>query len=565
MSLKFYDTFSYCDILSEKPEIKIKGRSRFVNYFGIILGTICITLVTALSLIFITEVFSRTKFNLVYNLDNKMSPIIDIKNRQFALLLMDPLGNEFLDQTRLFSLSPKFIKIEITTKFQANYTSEYNAYAAKGSYIDIPLKSCSNLPITQFKEFYKTFSALYKTGICLDLSGFNETLYGKYGGLTGYSTLNIYINKCVNLTTINKTDCYPQDIIDKKLAQVFINLVSIENDVDANNYLYPFVPYIRNELLPISSTVFKNFYIDMNNVIFYTDNSFLFEGSDKTESSHTDRVMESVDLRGSNTLLPGTFAQITLRCSGKTEIFRRIYIKIPTTLSYIGGIMQATLFIGRILLYTFSKNNILNYLIINIFDLKEISNNISLQNYDINNKNSSFNNTSKNIFLSKTIKFERDKVREFSKADRSRKLRTTKVMQNIETHKSKADINANNLINHLNFKENQNNSDNLLKNQRLKKDAISDNNYSNKNIGISNQNFIELNNFPNLIQDSNLANMLSTNNLNDLNYQNRQNHFNMNKNTNINQKSQENYFNIINEKNSNNIFSNRKINIFETR
>ena len=373
------DIFNYFDILSYKPEIKVKGNTRFITNIGIITGFISIFTILILSFIITSDVFSRMKFSLIYNLDNTETPIINLIQSQIALLILDPLGNEIENSERVFNFNVKYLKIEIDQNYTTS-NSDVKKHLPKSTVFDIPLKKCSEIKHDVFPEFYYTFSIAYKSSICLDFSSFTETLFGRYGSVGGYSTLSILINKCVNYTQYNKTDCYPQDYIDNKLTQMFLNLVSIENDVNSNNFSTPIKPFYKNEILPISSTIFKNYFKEFNYVIFNSDNGYLLENFQRFESYRTDKIVESVDLRGSNTLIPGTFSQITLRCSGKTEIYSRTYMKIPATIAYIGGILQAVISIGQLFVILWSKNNMLSYLIMNIFDYHEINNILTSNN-----------------------------------------------------------------------------------------------------------------------------------------------------------------------------------------
>ena len=285
---------------------------------------------------FIIDVFSRTKFTIIYNLDNRETPNVNLKDQQIALILIDALGREIEDYERVFNFNVKHRKIEIPTDFTSNKT-DYSKYMPKNTIIDIPLRNCTEMNLPRFKEFYTAFSTVYKSGLCLDFSSFNETLFGKYGSVEGYSTLNIYINKCVNSTTNNKTNCLPQNVIDKRLSQNFVNLLNVENDVNSNNFLEPNEAFYKNEILPMSSTIFKNYFKEINSVVFNSDDGLIFENFQKYISYRTDKIIESVDLRGSNTLFPGTYSQITFRCSGKTEIYSRSYMKMPATFAYRGN------------------------------------------------------------------------------------------------------------------------------------------------------------------------------------------------------------------------------------
>ena len=218
---------------------------------------------------------------------------------------------------------------------------------------------------------------------CIDFSNFNESLYGNYGSQEGFSTLNIYVRKCMNSTLTNKTNCFPEDVIEKKLSQLFFSIGNVENDIDSNNFDNPILEYLKNDNLHLSSLIFKNYFKEMNSIKFLSDNGYFIRDEEKFISYRTERIMESVY---KNTLFPGTFSQITLRCSGKTEIYSRTYLKIPATFANIGGILQAVILIGKSLTYLFSKNSMINYLIFYFLNFDEISKSIKKENENLDKK-----------------------------------------------------------------------------------------------------------------------------------------------------------------------------------
>ncbi len=103
---------------------------------------------------------------------------------------------------------------------------------------------------------------------CIDFSNFNESLYGNYGSQEGFSTLNIYVRKCMNSTLTNKTNCFPEDVIEKKLSQLFFSIGNVENDIDSNNFDNPILEYLKNDNLHLSSLIFKNYFKEMNSIKF---------------------------------------------------------------------------------------------------------------------------------------------------------------------------------------------------------------------------------------------------------------------------------------------------------
>ena len=515
----YYDIFNHLDILSIKPEIKVNSHSRYITTMGIILGFLSISTITIFTIFILIDTISRTKYTIIYNLDSLERPNLNLKDNQIALLLLDPLGNEINEYSRIFNFIVKYWKIEIPSNFTKN-SNDFSTYLPKYVLKDIPLKNCSDLNINKFQEFYVRFSKVYKSGLCLDFTDFNYTLFGKYGSVEGYSTLNIYINKCINSTIENRTNCLAPDIIDKKLSQTFLSLVSIENDINSDNFLHPIEPFTKNEILPLSSTIFKNYFMELNSVKFNTDDGFFFDNFQNHFSYRTDKIIESVDLRGSNTLFPGTFSQITLRCSGKTEIFSRAYMKIAATFAYIGGIMQVITFIGKSIVYLWSKNNMISYLILNIFDHDEINQILFKNNeniFKINNEESKIkfikSNVSKLNNLKNIMDLSAIKLKQVNFINNSRQnIRTNKF--HTTQHLPIENMNKNNLFYNQNLK-NKINFNNVKFNKLKLNDQKNTNNYEVYNLAKEKNNEDDSNN---LHFNNNNNNLQADNSdLNDLN------------------------------------------------
>jgi len=375
------DILNQIDILSFQPEIKINGNSRFITLLGKLISLICIITIIIISFSIILEVLTRENYTIIYNMDNRERPIVKLNESQLGFVLTDAVGQEIKEYDRYFNFLAKFWKFELINNDQQNTSPGMDTIFTKYNITDLPLRKCSNLNFTQFTSFYNGISRGFPSGVCIDFSNFNETLYGKYGDVGGYSTLNIYIRKCMNSTALNKTNCYPEDQIDKKLSQLFLSIISIEYDIDSNNFENPVLPYTKSEMLSLSSTIFKNFFKDMNIVRFISNNGFIFDKIQSYETLRTDKIVESADLRGKNTLFPGTFSQITFRCTGKTEIYYRSYLRFQAAFAYIGGVLQALILLGKCFVYFFSKNSMMNYLFMHLFNYEEIK---AILNEDIN-------------------------------------------------------------------------------------------------------------------------------------------------------------------------------------
>ena len=360
------ECISSFDILSLTPKIKVKSKNRFTTNIGIFLGFCILVFLGIVSIISFTDVLNRTNINILYNLDSRSETLIDFTDNQIILIISDAMGKEFENSEKLFNIQAKFWNVTFP---RLNGTLQTQPF---GQISNITVKKCSELkPYKQFKEYYDNKINLFKTSLCADFDSLNLTLFGKYGDLNGYSFLNFYINKCVNSTNVQ--NCSSQEIIDKKLSQIFLSVLSIDNDINSKNLNSPIESFPKVDLLPFSSSIFKNYNVDINSIKLSSDNGLLIRDNHNHISYRTDRISESVDLRGINTLFPGTFGQVNYRSSGKIELINRSYMKFQNVFASLGGIFQFILIIGKLLVYMWSKNNMHEFIFNELFDDNKIN------------------------------------------------------------------------------------------------------------------------------------------------------------------------------------------------
>ena len=77
--------------------------------------------------------------------------------------------------------------------------------------------------------------------------------------------------------------------------------------------------FLNNKLLPITTSLFKNYFIEFSDLRYRSDNNLFFNTIDETLSYKFSDVTENVDLRGDNTLIKGTFNQMTFIMADETK------------------------------------------------------------------------------------------------------------------------------------------------------------------------------------------------------------------------------------------------------
>ncbi len=182
------------------------------------------------------------------------------------------------------------------------------------------------------------------------------------------------MKKCQNNTQLNKTNCFPEDIINRRLSQGLANVLFIDNQVNSEDYKNPIKSSLKLNQFFISPSIFKHFFVKFSDLRYRSDNNLFFNSYEETQSYKLKEIKETVDLRGDNTLIKGTFNQINFIMADETMITTRIYDKISNSFAKIGGLAHIFILLSKLILYFWSKNNVLLYLISTILPNEEKDN-----------------------------------------------------------------------------------------------------------------------------------------------------------------------------------------------
>ena len=160
------------------------------------------------------------------------------------------------------------------------------------------------------------------------------------------------------------------------------------------------------KLLPITTSLFKNYFLKFSDIRYKSDDNLFYNSFEETHSYKLSKINVNVDLRGDNTLFKGTFNQINFIMADETRIITRIYEKISNSFAQIGGLTQALIILSKTILYFWSENNVLIYLISTILPneekikfFKKSNNNINLYLNKDGNVNENKNNCSNENFI----------------------------------------------------------------------------------------------------------------------------------------------------------------------
>ena len=301
-------------------------------------------------------------------------------------------GSSLVNQERIFNFAAEFWE----------YYQETNATTNKTILISkktsLPVEKCdTNKSFGEYKDLYQDLSTL-SSSYCITPGKHNVTLYGVFGQIkTGFSFINIYMNKCINGTDTSissgRTDCYSQTDINKALSVVNFAYTFVDYDIDHENVSNPVTAVSRTELLALSSTIFTRILQYRKNVIYNSDYGFVFEDKETLKLSQHDTLSYSVDLR-SQGVYPGSFSSMGIFLSSKTDKYNRSYAKLQNLLANIGGIVKLVMNLAQIIVFLITRK---------IFYLSIINSDSQFRERTISEINKSLPNNSKFNLVDNTM------------------------------------------------------------------------------------------------------------------------------------------------------------------
>lgn len=334
---KSYSLFiDYFDIYGQSFNLHLFGRPKYKTIIGSIIGFISLFLVVSVSLYFFIELIERKSMTVIYNEDSNIIPMNNLSNVPFMFSLTD-LNGIHLESEGLFSFDVKMM----------NYGYYKNADGASKFGIQIlPIKmeKCDlNKHFLDKGEMFKSFSI--NKYYCIPPGKYNMTLYGRYGDtLNGFSFLTIFLNKCNSKLQKCLNDTY----IDSVLQNTALSMAYLSNSINHYNSTNPNTIKVDTSVLQMSSSICKNYYYNIRQVIYNTDYGFIFE--DRQIETFYTYAYQSLDVSVKNIGFPTlgpNFGFVTLKNSDSVSFYSRAYIKSQAVMANIGGIIKSIMIIAK--------------------------------------------------------------------------------------------------------------------------------------------------------------------------------------------------------------------------
>jgi hypothetical protein len=358
--------FLYIDFLGPEAKLNTFSNARYKTLTGGIISIMTFITLLLISGYFVLQTFLRTKMTLNYNEEFNVTPYYNFSASPLFFMMMSdtafPVDNENFS---VFSVSAVY--------------GEFFYTSGTLNFSNMTLVNCSTLD-PSIQNIYNPLFISY--GYCFDFPGKDAILYGKYGTVSDFGYINIYINECVNQTDGLGTICMPKEVIDQNLNRAVISLLNVDYILNSGNFSTPRLAYPNSNNLIVSNTMVKLYTVSFQNIEYVTDIGFVFQEENEIFFSTLDSIVETSDLSfGAD----GNFVSITLTNTNYKSSYNRSYLKIQNLLADIGGVVKVLMIVASFIERYFTSifwwasigNTIFN---VNLKNEENLKNNISKNN-----------------------------------------------------------------------------------------------------------------------------------------------------------------------------------------
>ena len=328
--------FSRFDFLDLKPNLLFYSKTRHVTWIGIIISLINICLIGAFAIFFITKLFQREYLVAISSTLTSGNPILNLTGIPVMFTLVDGTYHPFQDAEKIYSF--QFQPLSGRTN-------------AKGENFIFDFEPCNiTKHFSEYGHFFNNIN-VSKYQCPSGLDQWDTTLAGAYGVEDYYKFQSLIINRCENTT--NRSNCYPTDVIEKKILSVYVQMGFLDYDANNLDYKDPVKPLIKFETFPLSGTIFKRYYQYRKQAQYDTDDGFFFSEMRTKNYYQHDRTEVSVDLRVSL-----KFGTVNIVLSSNTLYTKRTYLKLQDVIASIGGMLNLIIFISTVIVHFLTRRQL---------------------------------------------------------------------------------------------------------------------------------------------------------------------------------------------------------------
>jgi hypothetical protein len=335
--MSIYDFIRKYDTLGNKPELYVNSSTRYQTLFGGVLSLMTLGLLTAATISFSIQLINYESSTIIYNLVPSSNETLNLTGVPWMIMLQDNLFKPIEDEDRYYMPSAN-----IWSVIPDLSTGELNMNTTVAT---LNIERCDiNKHFGIYRPYFENVPFL-EHHYCPVFDS-NITISGVFGSVKPYKYVELWINRCRNVTRVDKRNkCYDEQSINDRLSDGYISYKFLDNAIDHQNLENPASYYLRADSLPVSSTIYKRNWYYLKNVNYTSDAGLIMKSNNLTQVFQVSSSKESVDLKKEG-IEPGSFAQITLSMDNKVDVYFRTYEKVQNMLANIGGIIKGIIVIA---------------------------------------------------------------------------------------------------------------------------------------------------------------------------------------------------------------------------
>ena len=350
------------DNISTKTTLYGNNNSdRLQTHFGGILTIISYSSVIAAIFYFFIRFLHYDKPFIVMNEEKERFIEFPLYNKMpFMMRVSDEKGGVIPNQDKLFS----FLYLWITADYdeKGNLVQTYNP---------IPMIQCNQ---THIKGYENAFEANKISDFFCPNFEKDVSLDGYYGSDSPYSFSISLIYQCVNST---QNTCYPQDEIDNKLTNIYMDYI-VGDNIPSSYTSNPINKMVFSSRLSITNSNFIRVWLGFHHIDYISDFGLIFEEKNNIFFHSIEFYKQDLSLYSKSTFETGQmpFAAISIQNHTYKTTYNRSYMKFQDLLANLGGILKAIILITEIIYFIFGTrlselllmNRVSHLIRFNLFD-----------------------------------------------------------------------------------------------------------------------------------------------------------------------------------------------------
>jgi hypothetical protein len=312
----------YFDLLAYEPKILFKSKQSMASIYGVFLTLLSFSTIIGISLYFFISMLSNSQYTVVVSSGKSLNNTMPLS----GLPVMVRVAN--------YSLN-KIDEQIATVIFRHNYGQ-----------VDVPMPYRCDINkhfAEEWRDLVKDIDELdsYNCFDPADPAMFNVS-YTEEFWIDGVECRNTKTTNCGGNTN---------DQVNKILETTYLQFITIDFIIDNDDPDNPFKPYLFYKRFPISSTFYKQYFLNRKIVEYRSERGLVFSDVKITKQPVYDFVEWSGDLRPN-----ARYGQVVLRMSDTYEVRTRNIFKLQNVLANVGGISKFFLTIFSFISLVINEN-----------------------------------------------------------------------------------------------------------------------------------------------------------------------------------------------------------------